>query len=92
MYYGIVMPVLQQVTIKQAKLSDRRSRATMKSSDSSTIVFCWLGAQTSPGFFLDLYQAPIKFKQEVITWFKANEYTSANEVQTIWKNGETRTV
>ena len=38
-----------------------------------------------------LHQAPIKFKQEVIVWFKANGYTPANEAQTIWikrdKNG-----
>ena len=31
-----------------------------------------------------LHQAPIKFKQEVIAWFKANGYTPANEAQTIW--------
>jgi hypothetical protein len=31
-----------------------------------------------------LHQAPVKFKQEVIVWFKANAYTPANEAQTIW--------
>jgi hypothetical protein len=31
-----------------------------------------------------LHQTPVKFKQEVIAWFKANAYTSANEAQTIW--------
>ena len=31
-----------------------------------------------------LHQAPVKFKQEVIVWFKATGYTPANEAQTIW--------
>ena len=31
-----------------------------------------------------LIQAPVKFKQEVIDWFKANGYLAANDAQTIW--------
>jgi hypothetical protein len=31
-----------------------------------------------------LHQAPVKFKQEVVAWFKANNYTAANSAETIW--------
>ena len=31
-----------------------------------------------------LHQAPVKFKQEVITWFKAHGYVAANDAETIW--------
>ena len=31
-----------------------------------------------------LHQAPVKFKQEVIDWFKTNGYVPANDAQTIW--------
>jgi hypothetical protein len=31
-----------------------------------------------------LIQAPVKFKQEVIDWFKGNGYLAANDAQTIW--------
>jgi hypothetical protein len=31
-----------------------------------------------------LHQAPVKFKQEVVAWFKANKYTAANSSETIW--------
>jgi hypothetical protein len=31
-----------------------------------------------------LIQAPVKFKQEVIDWFKGNGYIAANDAQTIW--------
>ena len=31
-----------------------------------------------------LHQGPVKFKQEVITWFKAHGYVSANDAETIW--------
>ncbi len=30
------------------------------------------------------HQAPVKFKQEVVAWFKANSYTAANTAETIW--------
>ena len=32
----------------------------------------------------DLHQGPVKFKQLVIDWLKANGYIAANDVQTIW--------
>jgi len=32
-----------------------------------------------------LHQAPVKFKQEVITWFKDQGYQSMNASETIWK-------
>ena len=31
-----------------------------------------------------LIQAPVKLKQEMIDWFKANGYLAANDAQTIW--------
>ena len=31
-----------------------------------------------------LHQAPVKFKQEVMVWFKENGYSPANDAQTIW--------
>ncbi len=31
-----------------------------------------------------LIQAPVKFKQEVIDWFKGNGFLAANDPQTIW--------
>jgi hypothetical protein len=31
-----------------------------------------------------LIQAPVKFKQEVIDWFKGNGYSPANDAHTIW--------
>ena len=31
-----------------------------------------------------LHQAPVKFKQEVIDWFKLQGYTAANDAETIW--------
>ncbi len=31
-----------------------------------------------------LHQDPVKFKQEVVAWFKANNYTAANSAETIW--------
>ena len=31
-----------------------------------------------------LHQAPVKFKQQVIAWFKVNSYTPANEARSIW--------
>jgi hypothetical protein len=31
-----------------------------------------------------LIQAPVKFKQGVIDWFKGNGYLAANDAQTIW--------
>jgi hypothetical protein len=33
-----------------------------------------------------LHQAPVKFKQEVVAWFKANNYTAElyNSAETIW--------
>ncbi len=31
-----------------------------------------------------LIQAPVKFKQEVIDWFKGNGHLAANDAQTIW--------
>ncbi len=31
-----------------------------------------------------LHQAPVKFKYEVVAWFKQNNYTSANSSETIW--------
>ena len=31
-----------------------------------------------------LHQAPVKFKQEVVAWFKENNYTAANSSETIW--------
>ena len=31
-----------------------------------------------------LHQGPVKFKQEVIDWLKANGYIAANDAQTIW--------
>ncbi len=35
-------------------------------------------------FIYGLHQAPVKFKQEVVAWFKANNYTAANSAETIW--------
>jgi hypothetical protein len=31
-----------------------------------------------------LHQAPVKFKHEVVAWFKENNYTAANSSETIW--------
>ena len=31
-----------------------------------------------------LHQAPVKFKQEVIAWFKEHGYLAANDAETIW--------
>ena len=31
-----------------------------------------------------LHQAPVKFKHEVVAWFKQNNYTAANSSETIW--------
>ncbi len=31
-----------------------------------------------------LHQAPVKFKQEVIDWFKLQGFTAANDAETIW--------
>jgi len=31
-----------------------------------------------------LHQAPIKFKTEVVDWFRQNDYEPANDSQTIW--------
>jgi hypothetical protein len=35
-----------------------------------------------------LHQAPVKFKQEVIVWFKDNGHSPANDAQTIWVKRE----
>ncbi len=39
-----------------------------------------------------LHQAPVKFKQEVVAWFKANNHTAANSAETIWILHEGTTV
>ena len=31
-----------------------------------------------------LHQAPLKFKKEVVAWFRAQHYVSANAAETIW--------